>query len=215
MRYPIAAIALAAALPTTADANVVQQDERGFRVIHIVETDASPQEVWRTLAVPSRWWNGSHSFSGKADNLSLELVPGGCFCERADALSVEHARVIYTEPDVRLRLRGSLGPLQQDAVTGILTFALREREGGGTVLSAEYSVSGNFRMAVGSIAPAVDRVITEQANRLAEAANDPPGVAEDIETIEEQVEIDMEIAEETEEADEFDQAFDGTPEPDR
>lgn len=175
MRHLLAGAALAAiAIPAAAAANVVQQDERGFRIIHIVETDAAPDAVWRTLVEPSTYWNGSHSFSGDAANLSLDLAPGGCFCENAEKLSVEHARVIYSEPGVRLRMRGSLGPLQQDAVTGILTFVLRERETGGTTISLEYSVSGNFRGALASLAAAVDGVITEQGNRLGAAALGAP-----------------------------------------
>lgn len=175
MRPMIAAMALAVAgagiaVPTASAANIVQQDERGFRIIHIVETDASPAAVWRTLVDPARFWNPEHSFSGDADNFSLEAVPGGCFCEIADNLGVEHARVVYIEPGVRLRLRGSLGPLQQDAVTGILTFVLRERATGGTTISVEYSVSGNFRGALPRLAAAVDAVIAEQGNRLGAAA---------------------------------------------
>ena len=175
MRPMIAAMALAVAgagiaVPTASAANIVQQDERGFRIIHIVETDASPAAVWRTLIDPAKFWNPEHSFSGDAANLSLEAAPGGCFCEIADHLGVEHARVVYIEPGVRLRLRGSLGPLQQDAVTGILTFVLRERATGGTTISVEYSVSGNFRGALPRLAAAVDAVIAEQGNRLGAAA---------------------------------------------
>lgn len=221
MRHLIAAAALAAlAVPGAAAANVVQQDERGFRIIHLVETDASPAAVWKTLTDPSIFWNGSHSFSGDADNLSLELVPGGCFCERADNLSVEHARVIYVEPGVRLRMRGSLGPLQQDAVTGILTFALRERETGGTTISVEYSVSGNFRGSLGSLSAAVDRVISEQGNRLGAAAleasggkREPAGAPVTDEAIEPETPLPEDAVDER--ADEFGDAFGNTPEPQR
>lgn len=212
MRHLIAAAALAAtasgiAIPTAVAANVVQQDERGFRIIHIVETDASPEAVWRTLVRPSTFWNPSHSYSGDADNLSLDLAPGGCFCENADNLSVEHARVIYTEPGVRLRMRGSLGPLQQDAVTGILTFALRERDTGGTTISLEYSVSGNFRGALASLAAAVDGIINEQGNRLGAAAlgkAKPKAKAGD-----------APAKIEAEKTDEFGDAFADTPDPQR
>ncbi len=176
--------------------------------------------MWRTLTDPAGFWNGSHSFSGDADNLSLELVPGGCFCERADKLSVEHARVIYVEPGVRLRMRGSLGPLQQDAVTGILTFALRERETGGTTISVEYSVSGNFRGSTGSLSAAVDRMISEQGNRLGAAAlealapkREPAGAPVTDEAIEAGTPVPEDAVDER--ADDFGSAFGDTPDPQR
>jgi uncharacterized protein YndB with AHSA1/START domain len=226
MRPLIAALALAAtgvglAAPTETAASIVQQDERGFRIIHIVETDASPAAVWRTLVDPAKFWNPTHSFSGDAGNLSLVAAPGGCFCETADNLGVEHARVIYIEPGVRLRLRGSLGPLQQDAVTGILTFVLRERETGGTTISIEYSVSGNFRGALPRLAAAVDGVISEQGNRLGAAAlGGAPGDGGDADeegapVTDEAVETSTGAPDDAvdEQGDDFGEAFGDTPEP--
>lgn len=219
MRHLIAAIALVGmgagiAAPTETAANIVQQDERGFRIIHIVETDASPAAVWRTLVDPARFWNPSHSFSGDAANLSLDPAPGGCFCEIAENLGIEHARVVYIEPRVRLRLRGSLGPLQQDAVTGVLTFVLRERENGGTTISLEYSVSGNFRGALPRLAAAVDGVISNQGNRLGAAAlGEDPG-ADDAPVTDEAIEASEDAADAVT-GDEFGDAFGDTPEPQR
>lgn len=221
MRPMIAAMALAVAsagiaVPTASAANIVQQDERGFRIIHIVETDASPAAVWRTLVDPAKFWNPEHSFSGDAANLSLQAAPGGCFCEIADNLGVEHARVVYIEPGVRLRLRGSLGPLQQDAVTGILTFVLRERATGGTTISVEYSVSGNFRGALPRLAAAVDAVIAEQGNRLGAAALGRP-LGNDADDTPGDAATDPRGNEDTvdEDEDEFGEAFGDTPEPER
>ena len=213
MRLILASLALAAtAVPAAADAAVVQQDERGFRIIHIAETDASPDQVWRTLVEPKDWWVDAHSFTGDASNFSLEAAPGGCFCEISDKLGVEHARVLYIEPGVRLRLNGALGPLQQEAVMGILTFALKERAGGGTTISIEYAVSGNFRTAPGTIAPGVDRVIVEQGNSLAKAAlkaMGKSGAAEKPKATEES-------ADDADDKDaDFGEAFGDTPEPQR
>ena len=56
---------------------------------------APPPHLYAALGEIDRWWNGSHSYSGQAANLSLARQAGGCFCERWGNNSVEHARVVY------------------------------------------------------------------------------------------------------------------------
>ena len=38
--------------------------------------------AYARLLTPEAWWDGQHTYSGDAKNLSLRAVPGGCFCER-------------------------------------------------------------------------------------------------------------------------------------
>jgi hypothetical protein len=57
-----------------------------------------------------RWWNAEHSYSGDAANLSLDVAPGGCFCERWKDGSAEHGRVIMAFKDKTLRLPGTAWP---------------------------------------------------------------------------------------------------------
>ena len=104
----------------------------GFVVTLRHEVKATPHRVWEALGEIDKWWNGSHSWSGQAANLSLATQAGGCFCERWGANSVMHARVIHAAEDRMLRLEGSLGPLQALATTSILTFALAPKDGGTT-----------------------------------------------------------------------------------
>jgi hypothetical protein len=57
-----------------------------------------------------------------------------------------------------LRLRGSLGPLQEMAVTGVLTVKLTPVEGG-TEAVVTYRLSGDPSHALDQFVPVVDQVI--------------------------------------------------------
>ncbi|MEO0033760.1 MAG: hypothetical protein RIS94_3518 [Pseudomonadota bacterium] len=168
------ATGLCAAGPARAD--VISSTEAGFVVRNTAEVTATPAETWAVLVHPAGWWQGQHTFSGEAANLSLDPVPGGCFCERLPAPKdaakgqpaggVQHMRVVYAEPGKALRLTGALGPLQSEAVLGTLTITIKPVEGGTRVLW-EYVVGGFMRYKVGDIAPAVDRVLLAQLSGLA------------------------------------------------
>ena len=121
---------------------------------------------------PAGWWNGQHTYSGNAANLSLDPVAGGCFCEALPVSAggppgqVEHMRVVFLAPNSMLRLNGGLGPLQSEAVTAVLTMALKP-EGGGTRITWDFVVGGYMRMSMTELAPVVDQVVGEQLSRLA------------------------------------------------
>jgi hypothetical protein len=78
---------------------------------------------------------------------------------------VEHARVVYVAPGRTLRLAGSLGPLQARGTAGSLTWSVAEREGK-TVITWTYGVGGFVAGGFDRLAPAVDRVLGEQFERL-------------------------------------------------
>lgn len=176
-----AAVMLTMASATAAQAEVVLKADNGFVVRNAVEVTATPLEAWRALIDPSKWWSGQHTFSGDAANLSLDPVPGGCFCERLPASNpalvkalpagqreggVQHMRVIYAEPLRAMRLTGSLGPLQSEALSGTLTMTLKP-VGGGTRILWEYVVGGFMRYKTDEIGPAVDKVLLGQLTSLA------------------------------------------------
>ncbi|MFD2781482.1 SRPBCC family protein [Novosphingobium pokkalii] len=160
-----------------AQAEILARDDRGFVVREVVEVGAPAPEVWRTLVKPAAWWSSEHTFSGEAANLTLDPVPGGCFCEKlppakqggAAAVSggVQHMRVVYVEPGRALRLTGALGPLQSEALLGAMTITLKTNERGTRIL-IEYVVGGYMRYRVEQIAPAVDRMLGQQIARLAD-----------------------------------------------
>lgn len=140
----------------------------GFTVINTAEVSAPPPEVWARLLEPAEYWNGAHSFSGDAANMSLEAEAGGCFCETLPGGgSIEHMRVIAVMPGRLLRLGGGLGPLQSEGLAGALSWQLSETDAGGTKIEQIYVVGGHMRFDASTMAPAVDSVLKEQLTRLA------------------------------------------------
>jgi uncharacterized protein YndB with AHSA1/START domain len=173
MRLALLIPALLATAPASAE--VVKVEGSTFVVEHKLAVAAAPDAVWRALSEPSRWWSEAHSWSGDAANLSMAMRPGGCFCEALpDGGGAEHARVIHVAPNRLLRLSGALGPLQQGAVTGTLSFEMTG-EGQGTALVVRYVVSGYTGMDAAKLAPLVDGVIGEQAAGLKRAAEGVAG----------------------------------------
>ena len=166
MRNRMLGVALAGLAAVSAHAETGAVLPTGFVVTHRHELRATPRQVFDALGRIGQWWNGQHSYSGDAAKLSLELVAGGCFCERWDGGSVQHAQVIGVGKDAYVRLQGALGPLQELAATGVLTFAVKAVEGK-TVLTVSYRVSGAPDSGMEKWAAPVDRVIGEQAGRLA------------------------------------------------
>ena len=166
--------ALVAAGPASAE--VVRADENSFVTRHEVVVEASPKDVWLALISPAGWWQSEHTWSGDAKNLSLMPKAGGCFCETIPEVdepgrftlegSVEHMRVVQAYPERALRMVGSLGPLQSEPVTGVLTIAISTTPKGTRILW-EYNVGGSMRYEVGVISKAVDGVMGAQIAALA------------------------------------------------
>lgn len=164
---------LTAAMP--AQAEVVQSSDAGFIVRESVEVPAGVYESWATLVAPAKWWSGEHSWSGKAENLYIDSQATGCFCELMPVPegapegtrrgSVEHMHLIHVNPGRVLRMAGALGPLQGEAVTGVLTITLKPTDKGTRILW-EYVVGGYMRFKPAEIAGAVDKVLGEQITRL-------------------------------------------------
>lgn len=172
MRYCAWLMLAAGLVPVTpAMAEVTGQSPLGFAVHHETEIAASPDDVWKTLRAPARWWSAEHSWSGDAANFWMDAQATGCFCEKLPAKdgkpmgSVQHARILYADPGRLLRLSGALGPLQGEALTGTLTITLTPKDAGTTV-AFDYVVGGYMRFSPEEIAPAVDGVIGQQLTGL-------------------------------------------------
>lgn len=168
--FAFASIVALVALPARAE--VAASSDSGFASHNEVLVDVPPAEAWDAMVRPGEWWNGEHTYSGDAANMTLAPSAGGCFCEvvpgknGALAGQIEHMRVIYVAPGATLRLSGGLGPLQSEPVTGVLTMTLVP-DGDMTRISWDYVVGGYMRMRMAEIAPLVDQVIGEQLLRLA------------------------------------------------
>ena len=115
---------------------------------------------------PEKWWNGEHSYSGSAANMTLDPVAGGCWCETLPAGgSVQHMRVLAAIPGSLLRLTGGLGPLQAQPMTGVMTFSFKDDPAGGAAIDFKYRLSGATDMPA-NWPQAVNGVLTEQIQRL-------------------------------------------------
>jgi hypothetical protein len=164
----VAALALASVFAAgVASASTSDVSPTGFLVSLRAETSATPQQLYAALPQVGRWWSDRHTWSGSAANLSLEAAVGGCFCERWGRNSVEHGRVIQALEDRSLRLAAALGPLQDRAVSGVLTFSF-ERAPGATASTAQlaYRVSGAAPAALDALAVPVDGVLADMLKRL-------------------------------------------------
>lgn len=165
----LAALILFSAGLTPAAAAVKEGADDRITIESVVMAERPPSAVFELLVKPQRWWDGSHTYSGAATNLRLDARAGGCFCEKLGRGSIEHGRVIHVDPGKLLRLDAALGPLQEMAVTGVLTFKL-EPDAGGTRITMTYRVAGALSMPGDKLAPVIDQVLTGQLTRLAAAA---------------------------------------------
>ena len=156
---------LMAAAPASAE--VVSASANGFEVRQRVSVVVPPSAAWTAIGQIGGWWAASHTYSGDAANMRLELRPGGCFCERIPKSGggVEHMRVSYVEPGKRLVMTGSLGPLLYEATAGVMDIQI-ERIAGGSRLVMNYRAAGFANGGAERLAPLVDQVLVEQMKRL-------------------------------------------------
>lgn len=173
-RLALSALLLAAA-PTSATADIVQSSAIGFELKQALTIDAPIARVWAALKVPQYWWDKDHTYSDDPANLYMDAQATGCFCERIPDSkgSVEHAHILYIAPGRMIRMVGSLGPLQAEAVTGTLTFKF-DPEGEKTRVTMTYVVGGYVRAGADTLAPKVDEVLALQILNLKTFAETAP-----------------------------------------
>jgi len=163
MRKLVFALALLAASPASAE--VVSTSSNGFEVRHVVNLVVPPEIAFAAFADLPAWWDPEHTYSGDSKNLSLELAPGGCFCERIPpGGGVEHMHVAFLDPGKRVILTGALGPLLYEATTGVMDVQVKMNAGGAR-LTLDYKVAGFANGGAQALAPAVDKVLGEQMKR--------------------------------------------------
>lgn len=164
---PKLVVAALVLLPALARADVVDRSPAGFTVKTVVTIAASPERTFRAFVDDiGRWWDPAHTLSGDAGNLRVTANPGGCFCETLkNSGGVAHAVVNNVIPGEMIRMTGALGPLQETATTGTLTWQFTPG-GQGTTATVTYSVGGYFPDGFEKIAGPVDQVIGDQIRRL-------------------------------------------------
>jgi uncharacterized protein YndB with AHSA1/START domain len=163
MKY-LALVAILAASPAAAE--VVSASANGFEVRQTVNLVAPPELAFGAFGDAQSWWDPEHTYSGDSRNLSLELSPGGCFCERfPGGGGIEHLRVTYVEPNKRVVLTGALGPLLYEATAGVMDVQLKSTAGG-SQLTLDYRAAGFFNGGAQKLAPLVDQVLAAQMKRF-------------------------------------------------
>lgn len=173
-------IVIAAALVAApASGKIVSATAGGFEISETATVKASPAEVYRTMVDIGGWWDGAHSYSGDAKNLSIDARAGGCWCEKLpDGGAIEHMRVVYAQPGKMLRAQGGLGPLQALGVAGSLTWQIKPAAGGGSEVVQRYVVGGYFPDGGDKLAAPVDQVMGAGFQRLiAKIDGGTPGAA--------------------------------------
>jgi hypothetical protein len=164
MKFAVAPLLLLA--PAPAAAEVVASSPNAFEVRETVSLVVKPEVAFASLGEIGAWWDPKHSYSGDSANLSLNLVPGGCFCERLPGGGgVEHLRVAYVDPGKQLVLTGALGPLLYEAVAGVMDIEVK-RTAGGAQLVLDYKAAGFANGGADKLAPAVDQVLGAQVARF-------------------------------------------------
>jgi uncharacterized protein YndB with AHSA1/START domain len=169
-------------LTSPATAEVKQATPAGFEIESTVTVAVPADKAWEVLRAPQKWWNPEHTYSGDAAKLYLDAQATGCFCERmgegATRGSVEHGHIVYVQPPRMIRMISALGPLQAEGVAGTLTWKVDPGDPGFTTITMSYVVGGYMRQGGETLAPLVDRVLTEQLTRLKTAIEGAPAAAE-------------------------------------
>lgn len=161
----VAVMGLASAMPARAE--VRDQAASGFSVENSQWVPVAVDAAWRGLLEVGRWWPADHSWWGRAANLTIDPVAGGCFCEIDGARQARHMQVVFVEPGKLLRMAGGLGPLQGMGWDGVLEFRLAA-EGEGTRITLWYRAGGYAPDDMTSLAAVVDRVQAGQLLGLAD-----------------------------------------------
>lgn len=153
--------------PVGAQPAVLKTTAHSIEVQLEVVVQARPDVAYETFArdLP-RWWDAAHSWSGDSANLSLDPRAGGCFCEKLPGGgSVKHGEVIFARPGSLLRLDAALGPFQEMAVQGVLSFRF-EPDGQATRVTVHYRVFGLIPAEPATLAPHVNTMLEGQMHRF-------------------------------------------------
>ena len=166
-RSNIVTVTIVAILAAPLRGEVIESTTAGFLVRNTATVNAPPAKVYAALTDGvGGWWDPAHTFSHDSRNLSVDAKPGGCFCERLpDGGGVQHMSVVYASPGKLLRLTGAIGPLQEAALAGTMTWNLVQA-GGGTTVELTYAVGGFRAGGFRDIPTAVDGVLRGQLTRL-------------------------------------------------
>ena len=158
--------AVVAALAGPAAAEVRTRTADGFTLTFEAPVTAPAEAVLEAVSRPAAWWSDAHTYSGSASNISVDLRPGGCWCEALPGGGVKHAETVLVWPEQRMVMFDApFGPLRGIGADAVLTMSWPEAEGGSRTLKWTFVVNGPDG---GAMAGAIDAVMAEQFGRLAD-----------------------------------------------
>lgn len=145
-----------------AHAKVRAQQASGFSLAFEADVPKSPVEAYDAFVAVGSWWDVSHSYSGKPENIKLNPVPGGAWTEAlANGGFVTHLVVSQASPGERIVLNGGLGPLAFMGVSGAMTVTFAKSPAGTKVVLV-YNVGGFDKDGFVVLSKAVDGVLEGQ-----------------------------------------------------
>src|SRR5690606_4060793 len=159
--------AVVAALAGPAAAEVRTRTADGFTLTFEAPVTAPAEAVLGAVGRPAAWWSDAHTYSGSASNITVDLSPGGCWCEALPGGGVKHAETVLVWPEQRMvSFEAPFGPLRSIGADAVLTMSWADAEdGAGRTLKWTFVVNGP---GTGAMADAIDAVTSEQFGRLAE-----------------------------------------------
>jgi uncharacterized protein YndB with AHSA1/START domain len=162
---PLVALSMTV-MAAPASAEVLNAGEHGLEIRHVVNLVIPQPIAFAALGQVNQWWGKDHTYSGDSGRMSLQLRPGGCWCESLDnGGGIEHMRVTYIQPGERVVLTGSLGPLLYEATTAVMDIKV-DRIAGGSRVTMNYRAAGFAKGGAAGMAPLVDQVLGEQMKRF-------------------------------------------------
>lgn len=154
-----AALALSAA---PAAAEIVTRSENAFTLRYTAGMQVAPKDAAPAMTKLASWWDKDHTYTGDSANLSLDLSPGGCWCETLDSGDAfDHGRTVSVGSD-RLVFDAPFGPLRGKATKAelVVEWPPANRDG---QITWTFVVEGP---GVGAMADTVDGVMGAGFNRF-------------------------------------------------
>ncbi|WP_420470522.1 hypothetical protein [Brevundimonas sp. FT23042] len=150
-------------IATSVQAEVRDRGPDHFVLRYEAITDRTPPTLYAAVGAVGLWWDGAHTYSGDARNMTLPLEVGGCFCEQlADGTAFEHGRVVGIDLASGISLDAPLGPLKGKAARADWRIEW-SGDGPDRTLVMTYVVQGD---GLGVWADGVDGVMSGQFARL-------------------------------------------------
>ncbi len=148
-----------------AGAEVLSSGPNGFNLQLETTVNVNTTKAYQQFLDVAQWWDAAHTYYGKSENLSIDAVAGGCFCEVSGDRQVLHMTITFVEPGKEVRMVGGLGPLQMLGVHGGMSWKFEQAEDNKTKITHRYQVTGYVEGGLDKFASIVNEV---QAGQLAQ-----------------------------------------------